>query len=446
MKRNVGKFLIAALLCVLALAAGQATLAAAPAAPPPARPDSIAAAAAVPLDPEVATQAYLATVTLEDRARSDAYFAGDCWLNLWGFLYGLGVALLLLATKISARMRDLAGRMFKGENGRNAAYVVQYILATTILGFPLTLYAGFFREHKYGLLNQSFGPWLGEQAISLAVGLAGGTLAITLLYLVLRKLPRTWWLWGAGAGIALMMVFMTIGPVFIAPLFNKYKPLDEGPLKASILSLARANGVPADNVYQFDASRQSKRVSANVSGFLGTTRISLNDNLLNRCTPAEVRAVLAHEIGHYVLNHVSSMLLPMALMLALGFAFVHLAFGAVQRRWGRAWGVAGIADIAGLPLLAALLTVFFFALAPLNNTMSRADEAEADLFGLNAAREPDAFSTVCLKLGEYRKLAPGRMEEWLFFDHPSGYHRIYACMRWKKEMGAACPAAPGQKH
>ena len=410
----------------------------------PARYDSAAVqpAAAIPGDPEAATRHYLATVKPEDKVRSDAYFEGGYWLTLWGFLYGLGVALLLLATRASARMRDWAGRMFQGQNLKNAAYVVQYFLAVSLLTFPLTLYSDFFREHHYGLSNQTYGHWLGELATGTAINLLFAALLLPLLYLALRRMPRTWWLWGAGAGICFMMLFMVIGPVFIAPLFNKYKPLDEGPLKASILSLARANGVPADNVYQFDASRQSKRISANVSGFLGTTRISLNDNLLSRCTPAEIRAVLAHEIGHYALNHVSKMLLPMALLMLAGFGFVQLAFGAVQRRWGPAWGVAGISDIAGLPLLMALLSAFFLVVTPLTNTLSRTQEAEADLYGLNAAREPDAFSTVSLKLGEYRKLEPGKLEEWLFYDHPSGYHRIYASMRWKHEMMGILPG-PG---
>ncbi len=431
------------LLAALAIGCASGCLAAAaqPLRAAPARPDSIAAApaAAIPADPEAATRYYLATVKPEDKARSDAYFEGGYWLMLWNFLYGLGVALLLLATKTSTRMRDWAARLFKGINLRNAAYIVQYVLAVFLLTFPLTLYSDFFREHHYGLSNQSFGHWLGELLTGTAINLAASALLLTLLYLALRRLPRTWWLWGSGVGIFFMMLFMMIGPVFIAPLFNKYQPLAEGPLKASILSLARANGVPADNVYQFDASRQSKRISANVSGFLGTTRISLNDNLLNRCTPAEIRAVLAHEIGHYALHHIAKMLLPMALLMLAGFAFVQMAFGAVQRRWGPAWGVAGISDIAGLPLLMALLSIFFFAVTPLTNTMSRTHEAEADLYGLNAAREPDAFSTLSLKLGEYRKLEPGTVEEWLFFDHPSGYHRIQTSMRWKREMMGNAP-------
>jgi STE24 endopeptidase len=157
--------------------------------------------------------------------------------------------------------------------------------------------------------------------------------------------------------VVFLVIALLIGPVFIAPLFNDYKPLEPGPVRDTVLSMARANGVPADNVWMFDASRQSKRISANVSGILGTLRISLNDNLLNRSTPEEIQMVMAHELGHYVLNHIPKMLLTFSLVLLAGFAFIAWAFPRVLARWGARWGVEDIRDPAGLPLLMALLSV-----------------------------------------------------------------------------------------
>src|ERR1700753_311324 len=127
---------------------------------------------------------------------------------------------------------------------------------------------------------------------------------VPLLYTAIRRAKENWWLWGAGLVIAFQVLVAVIYPLYIAPLFNHYTPLPDGPLKTQILSLARANDIPADNVWVMDASRQSNRISANVSGFLGTTRITLNDNLLKQCTPDEVLAVLGHEMGHYVMGHV----------------------------------------------------------------------------------------------------------------------------------------------
>ena len=192
----------------------------------------------------------------------------------------------------------------------------------------------------------------------------------------------------------------------------------------------------------FDASKQTTRISANVSGFLGTDRISLNDNLLNRSSLPEIEAVMAHEIGHYALHHVSELILEIGLLLVVGFALVRVAFDKVQARWGKRWGIGGVADVAAMPLLVLLLSAFFFLATPVWNTIIRSNEVEADIFGLNAARQPEGFAEAALKLGEYRKLAPGPLEEALMFDHPSGRSRILMAMRWKAENLGTVPDAP----
>ena len=384
-------------------------------------------------DPEEATRAYLARQSPEEKARSDAYFEGGYWLRLWGFLYGLGVAWLLLGTGLSRRMRELAERASRRPTLQSAAYSAQYIAAGFVLGFPLSVYAGFVREHRYDLSNQSFGAWLGDEVKGLAVGLVLGSLAIAGLYAVLRKAPRSWWIWGTVVALAFLCFAFLITPVFINPLFNTYTRLEDATVREPILSLARANGVPATDVWVFDASKQTKRVSANVAGFAGTERISLNDNLLARCTLPEIEAVMGHEMGHYVLNHMYELVLELGVVLALGFAFLSWGFERVRRRLGGAWGVRGLSDPAGLPLLAALLSVFFFFATPVTNSLIRVNEAEADLYGLNAAGQPDGFAEVALKLGEYRKLDPGPIEEFVFYDHPSGRQRIAMAMRWKAE-------------
>ena len=319
-----------------------------------------------------------------------------------------------------------------------------YILLIAFLTFPMTLYQGFFREHQYQLSNQSFGAWLKDALIGLAVGLILGGLALVVLYEVLRRAPRTWWIWGTLVSLTFSLFLALIFPVFVAPLFNTYTPLKDAALRDTILSLARANGIPAQDVYQVDASRQSKRVSANVSGFAGTLRITLNDNLLNRCSSEEIQEVMGHEMGHYALNHVYEGLIFAGLEILIGFAFVRWAFQRVLIGFGSGWGIRGIGDIAGLPLLGALLSLFFFVITPVDNTFTRTNEAEADLFGLNASRQPDGAAEVALKLGEYRKLSPGPLEEWVFFDHPSGRNRILMAMRWKAENLSSQPpdAAP----
>jgi STE24 endopeptidase len=234
-----------------------------------------------------------------------------------------------------------------------------------------------------------------------------------------------------------MVVFFAfvslIAPVYISPLFNQYKKLEDGRIKNPILSMARANGIPASDVYEFDASRQSDRVSANVSGFANTLRISLNDNLLKRCTLPEIETTMGHEMGHYVLNHSYKGLAMFGIVIVIGFAFLNWGLARALARWGEKWGVRGITDVAVLPLAMILLALYSFAMTPVMNTITRTMEYEADIFGLNAAMQPDGEANVDLMLGEYRKLDPGPVEEFIFFDHPSGRTRITAAMRWKAE-------------
>jgi STE24 endopeptidase len=382
---------------------------------------------------ESATRAYLDTIPPEKKARSDAYFEGGYWLILWDLVYTAAIALLLLNTGLSARLRDIAERVTSRPMLQTWLYWIVFSLLTFALAFPFSVYVSFIREHQYNLSNQTFGAWFGDSLKGLAISCVFGGLAIAALVGVVRARPRTWHIWGAVVTTALLAFAMLIGPVFIAPMFNTYTVLTDERVREPILSLARANGIPVQNVYQVDASRQSRRISANVSGFLGTERITLNDNLLNRCSPEAIMSVMGHEMGHYVLNHVYKMLLFFVVIAVIFFAGLRLALEWSVARWGERWRVRAVTDIAALPLAILILSVFSFVFTPVSNTLIRTQEYEADIYGLNAARQPDGFAEAALLLGEYRKLEPGASEERIFFDHPSGYTRIYSAMRWKAE-------------
>jgi STE24 endopeptidase len=384
-----------------------------------------------PLDPSAATQAWLATVPREKREKSDAYFEGGYWLILWNYLLAAAISIFLLTSRISARMRDFAEGATKGKTLQVACYAVAYLVIVYLLSFPLNLYEHFYREHQYGLATQSFLPWFGEQLIGLGVTLIGATVLLIVLYAVFRRASRTWWIWGTIVAVIFSGAVTFIAPVYIEPLFNSYKPLADPKIKDPILAMARANEIPVKQVFEVDASRQTTRVSANVSGFLGTTRIALNDNLLKQCTLPEIRMVMAHEMGHYVLNHGAKLLTYSGIFILVGFALTRTLFDAAVRRWGNKWGVRGIADPAGLPLLVLILGTLLFVTTPLLNTVTRVTEREADAFGINTSREPDGMAQAALKLGTYRKLDPTPLEEFIFFDHPSGRARIRMAMEWK---------------
>lgn len=402
------------------------------------------AAKAQPFDIKAAVDAYLAKVPAEQRARSDAYFEGGYWLILWDFVVLALVTWLMLRLRWSARMRDLAERITRFRALQTAIYAIEFIVVFSVITFPWTVYESYIREHKYGLLNQTFWPWTREQLIQLGVNTVFVAFFLMAIFGLVRRLGKNWWVWGAVASVAFLALASMVAPVFIFPLFNKFKKLEDPRIKDPILSMARANGIPATEIYEFDASRQSNRVSANVSGFAGTTRISLNDNLLNRCTLAEIETTMGHEMGHYVLNHVYKGLVLNGLVLVIGFAFLNWALILCLARWGQSWGLRDITDVAVVPLAVLILSVYFLLVTPVSNTITRTMEYEADMYGLNAAQQPDGEAEIDLKLGEYRKLDPGPREEFIFFDHPSGRTRITAAMRWKAEHLPPTQGAPTQ--
>jgi STE24 endopeptidase len=392
-----------------------------------------AAQASPNFNAEAATDAYLAEIPAEKRAKSDAYFEGGYWLILWDFLYGAVVSVLLLNLRWSAAMRNLAERVTRFKPLQTWLYWLQYALLTFILIFPLTVYEGYTRERKYGLATQTFGPWFNDQFKNLLINLVLGGILAMLLFGVVRRLPRTWWIWGSMVTMAVLIFAALITPVYLIPIFNKITPLDDPKITQPILSLARANGIAAKDVYQMDASKQTTRMSANVSGFGSTMRITLNDNLLRRGSPEEIQMVMGHEMGHYVLNHVYKSMMFFLIVTVTGFAFLKWSLEWSLARWGERWQIRGITDTAVLPLVVLLGSIFFLAMTPALNTFIRSQEYEADMYGLNATRQPDGFAQGAIHLGEYRKMSPGPLEERVFYDHPSGRNRIYAAMRWKAE-------------
>lgn len=382
---------------------------------------------------ETATNAYLAQMPADARAKSDAYFEGGSWLILWDFLIGVVVSLLLLNLRWSAAMRNLAERITRFKPIQTLIYWAEYLVLTTILVFPMTVYEGYSREHKYGLATQTFGPWFNDQFKGLLVGLVLGGIIIVILFGIVRRLPRTWWIWGAIVSVAFNAFVGLIAPVYIFPIFNKITPLNDPKVTQPILSMARANGIVARDVYQIDASRQTTRMSANVSGMGHTMRITLNDNLLRRGSPEEIQSIMGHEMGHYVLGHVYSGAIYFGIVIVVGFTFLRWGLDWSLKRWGEKWQIRGIGDTAVLPLVVLLASIYFFVLTPVLNTIVRTQEHQADMFGINASRQPDGFAQAAIHLGEYRKMSPGPVEEWVFFDHPSGHRRIHDAMQWKAE-------------
>jgi STE24 endopeptidase len=375
----------------------------------------------------------------EQRQSSDRYFEGGYWLQLWEMLWNVAACMLLLVTGLSAKMNGWSQRVSRNKWISTPIYVLQFIIALSLLNLPLSIYTDFLREHQYGLSEQTFGGWMRDQIVEVTANSVISAMALTFIYAAVRRAGARWWMWATGLSYVFLMIAQLIAPVFLEPLLNDYKPLPEGAVKEAVLSLARANQVPTSHVEWFDASKQTTRVSANVAGLLGTTRIALNDNLLNKTSLPEIKAVLGHEMGHYVLNHEWKGPILLTLIVGLAMALLNRCMDGALARWGGRLDLHDRADPTALPLAVALFSVIFFLLTPLQNVAIRSFETEADAFGLNAAREPQAFAMQAMRLSTYRKIRPGKFEEFLFYDHPSGYERVHAAMIWFKENQPPAP-------
>jgi STE24 endopeptidase len=391
-------------------------------------------------DVDKATQAYLDLLSPEQRKLSDRYFEGGYWLLLWETLWTVGACMLLLVSGISRRMSRFAQRLSRRKWISTPLYIAQLLIALFLLDLPFDIYTGFLREHQYGLSEQLFSGWMSDQMVILAANVLLGAVALTFIYAAVRRAGARWWIWATGLTFVFLMIVQLVAPVYLFPLLNDYQPLPDGPVREAVLSLARANQVPTQHVEWFNESKQDTRRSANVAGLLDTTRIALSDNLLDKTSLPEIKAVLGHEMGHYVLNHEWKEPILLTLVIGLAMALLSAAMDRALARWGGRLTLADRADPAALPLAIALFSVIFLLLTPLQNLVVRSFEGEADAFGLNASREPYGWAMSAMRLSTYRKITPGKFEEFLFYDHPSGYQRVHAAMIWLKENQAAAKA------
>ena len=388
-------------------------------------------------DAAAETARYLSTITPQAHAKAQAYTQGGHWLILGSAIVSLLVSWLVIRSGVLVRIRQ----SIEGWRSRpwlaSLAVLAAAQLMLTLLGLPWTIYESWWRESQYGLTSQSLPGWLGEWAIGSVIGLVVGTLLTILFYALLRRAPKTWWVWGSGLSLVFLVIGLVVSPIAIEPIFNNYTPAPPGPVRDAVVELAKAHGVPSDKIFVYDGSKQSNRYTANVSGLFGSARIAMSDTTFKAgADMGEVRAVVAHEMGHYARQHILWQLGAMSLLLVIPFWLVDRFFAPMARLLG-AGEVKGIADPAGYPVFVAVLVVIGVLGGPLMSSISRVAESDADNFSLMAAREPDGLARALMKTVEYRAATPGALEEALFYDHPAVGNRIRNGMDWKAREIAA---------
>lgn len=384
----------------------------------------------VNFDPAAATAAYLAELSPAGHLKAIHYTQGGHWVLLWGLLVDLLVAFIILRTGILHRLRKNIDGTRRRPLTASFVVAVVYLALSWLLGLPWAAYAEWWREKSYGLNNQTFPAWLGEDAMGAVIRAIASGLFLTALYALIRRAPRFWWAWAGGLAAAFVAFGLLIAPIVIEPLFNKYTPAPPGAVRDEVVVLAKKAHVPSDKIYIFNGSKQSNRYTANVAGLFGSARVAMSDVMFQKGADiAEVRGVVGHEMGHYAHGHVIWGAAIISLLAVAAFWLTNRLFQPVANLL-RA-DVLSVADPAGLPVILIVLVTLGFLATPLTNTLTRMQEADADHFSMVVANEPDGLSKALVKTIEYRASSPSWIEEFIFYDHPSVERRVRAAMDWK---------------
>ena len=404
------------------------SLSATSAAPAPVVDSLDAAAAPAVAAAAVPARDYIAEIRANFTPQTRAYSASRTALAFVDPLYTLVVALIMLFSGLSAKLRDIACDLAQRRYVRVMVYFVLFSVIAAVMMMPLWWVGDFALEHRYGLSNQSLGAWLNDQvkALVLQIVLLGVIPILALAYRWIESSPRRWWLWFAAFSLPVITASVLIQPLVVEPAFNKFTPLQDTHLRDRILALAARADIPAGRVDQVDKSAQTRKFNAYVSGFGASQHIVLWDTTLRGMDESEILFITGHEIGHYKLGHIWKGIVFYSLMSVGLFYFTWLIAGRLVRSFGQAWGFTQLHDVASMPLLAAVLNTVVFSTSPAFNAFSRMVEHEADAYALEITRDNDAGARSYIKLGSQNRSnpEPSTFVKWVLYTHPPAIERV----------------------
>ncbi len=378
---------------------------------------------------EIATKAYIDGLGEEALMQAAAYTAGNHWLMLWSLGVTVLSTWLILRSGILTTMVDkLSG---KGLFNRAFRVSAAFIVLSSIIELPWTIYTSWYRQTQYDMTAQPLGDFLGQAGLSLALSAVIMGVLLAFFYVLVNKVGKLWWAWFGGVTASVITLMMILGPTLIQPLFNEYTAVPEGKVKTAIEALAVEANIPTERIFMYDGSRQSNNFTANVAGIGSSARIAISDVAMKQADLDEVKAVTGHEIGHYVSGHIWWIVLLLSAQIVVAFLLADKLFAPVARWFGADEDIRNPASIPVLILVVGVLMTFF---APINNTLSRMNETDADRYSLETVNLPDGLASALVKTAEYRNPRPGKLQEVLFYTHPSVEGRVRMAMEWKAEQ------------
>jgi Zn-dependent protease with chaperone function len=367
------------------------------------------------------------------------YYKSGNFLWIVKQAWGLIVPLLFLLWGFTGKLSQFAHRCGKKWYFAIVIYLIFFLSISQILDFPLDYYAGYLRQHAYGLSTETIGHWFANYGKSFLVSLVIAAASVWIFYLVLKKSPRRWWFYGSLVSIGLVFLTMMIQPVWIDPLFNKFGPMQDKKLEQQILTLAAKAGIQGGRVYEVDKSQETKALNAYVIGFGSTKRIVLWDTTLKAMTSDQILFVMGHEMGHYVLNHMWWGMAYYSVLFFVIFYLVYRSANFLLRNYHHRLGFNQLSDIASFPLFLLLIGAFTLLATPLSNWFSRYAEHEADRFGLEITQNNQAAGEafVVLQQGNLANPRPGPIYNFWRNTHPPLGERVDFCNQycpWKEHV------------
>jgi Zn-dependent protease with chaperone function len=361
-------------------------------------------------------------------------------LQLFGFVYGLIVLWLILHWRLAPRYRDWGEKFSSRRFLQSVIFAPLLLLTIAILTIPLDVYSEWI-EKQYGISVQGWASWSWDWVKAELITLVIGVVLIWLLYIVIRRSPRRWWFYFWLVSLPILLFLFFIGPWVIAPLFNKFEPLQQKDpqLTASLEQMVHRAGedIPPQRMFWMGAGEKTTDLNAYVTGIGASKRIVVWDTTIAKMSTPQIVFAAGHEMGHYVLQHIPKMLSIFAVLLLLLFYLGYRSIGWVLGRWGSGWAIRGLDDWASLPALLLLLSIFSFVASPVGNAIGRHFEHQADQYGLEVTHglTPDSGQVAAQAfqvLGEVglSDPDPSRWQVFLFYDHPSIPDRIHFCLTY----------------
>ncbi|WP_391201434.1 M48 family metallopeptidase [Psychrobacillus sp. L4] len=335
------------------------------------------------------------------------------------------VYLFILTTGLSLAFERWIPLQKKWAILQSAVYVFLLSLLTFIVFFPLE-YFRYVLSKNYGISTQSFNSWMRDNVIDFWVNFGMTVVIVTVLYWLINKSTRKWWLNAWLLMIPFSIFLMFIQPVVIDPLYNDFYPLTNKDLETKILALAEQANIPTEHVYEVNMAEKTNGLNAYVTGIASNARIVLWDTTLNRLTENEILFIMAHEMGHYVEKHIYFGIAGYLLTMLIGLWLTARLMPWIIVHFGRVLKIKRINAIHSLPLFLLITSFLLFVSSPLSNYISRYQETRADLYAIELVNDPEAAISTFQELTKagLSEVNPPLLVKWFRYSHPTMLERI----------------------